>query len=153
MIVPDTVDALHRTPCLVHDVPFLSGQQVTDQRAILPSLPSAYRFKRPAGLRSAGQMSPDLQKHMAEERTPHREQMKAAPTDPAEEALAMKNFWPDNRINLISNLLAILDEDNLDRLLELSSEDQCAMCFAFMVPASKDDTRETQRDRTARHQK
>jgi len=79
--------------------------------------------------------------------------MKAAPTDPAEEALAMKNFWPDNRINLISKLLAILDEDNLDRLLEVSSEDQCAMCFACMVPASKNDTQETKRDGTARHQK
>jgi hypothetical protein len=117
-MVPDAVDALHRKPCLVHDVPFLSSQQVTDQRAILPSLPSAYRFKRPAGLRSAGQMSPDLQKQMAEDRTPQREQMKAAPTDPVEEALAMKNFWPDNRINLISKLLAILDKDDLDHLLE-----------------------------------
>jgi len=36
--------------------------------------------------------------------------MKAAPTDPAEEALAMKNFWPDNRINWISKLLAILEK-------------------------------------------
>jgi len=75
-----------------------------------------------------------------EERPPPRVQIPAAATKPAEEALAMKNCWPDNRSNMISTLVAILDEANLDRFLELSPEDQCAMCFAFMVCATNEDT-------------
>ena len=66
VIAPDAVDAVHGTPCRVADVPFLSGQQVTDQRALSSSLQSAYRLKWPAGPRSAGQIDVIFQSHQLE---------------------------------------------------------------------------------------
>ena len=65
-IAPDIFDAWHVRPCLIDDVPFFSGQRVTDQRANVPLSPCAFRFKRPAGTSSAGQTYVIFQSHQLE---------------------------------------------------------------------------------------
>ena len=59
---------------------------------------------------------------------------------PADEAVVMKEHWPLNKSALISSLMAVLEEEVMERFLALEAEDQCAMCFTYMVTAGKDDT-------------
>ena len=61
-------------------------------------------------------------------------------TQPADEAVVMKEHWPLNKSALISSLMAVLEEEVMERFLALEAEDQCAMCFTYMVTAGKDDT-------------
>ena len=64
-------------------------------------------------------------------------------TPPAEESWAMKENWPRNKSCLISILMHTLDDEATERFLELDPEDQCAMCFAFMLMAARGDTPES----------
>ena len=61
-------------------------------------------------------------------------------TQPAEEAVVMKEHWPKNKSGMISSIMEVLEEEVLERFLGLDAEDQCAMCFTYMVTAAKDDT-------------
>ena len=61
-------------------------------------------------------------------------------TRPAEEAIAMRRYWPTDKSSLIQTLADILDEDVQEPFLSLDPEDQCAMSFAFMLTAAHGDT-------------
>ena len=64
-------------------------------------------------------------------------------TSPAEETITMKEHWPHNKSMLISTLMGILDEEVMERFLSLEPEDQCALCFSYMVNAAQDDTQQS----------
>ena len=64
-------------------------------------------------------------------------------TQPANEAVVMKEHWPKNKSAMISCIMGVLEDEVMERFLALEAEDQCAMCFTYMVTAARDDTTET----------
>ena len=64
-------------------------------------------------------------------------------TQPANEAVVMKEHWPLNKSALISSIMGVLEDEVMERFLALEAEDQCAICFTYMVTAARDDTTET----------
>ena len=57
-------------------------------------------------------------------------------TRPAEDAIQMKTFWPSEKSNLVSTLAEILEEDVAGQFFELPPEDQCGICYAYMLTAA-----------------
>ena len=61
-------------------------------------------------------------------------------TQPAQDAIQMKTFWPSEKSNLITILAEMLEEDVALQFFELPPEDQCGICYAYMLTAAQGDT-------------
>ena len=59
-------------------------------------------------------------------------------SEPADEAVSMKEHWPRQKSHMINSILGVMEKEVLDKFLALDPEEQTEISFSFMVTAAKD---------------
>ena len=133
----DNVDAWLNA-CIRNQMNTIMANRVLDGASVWPERQRRRDRSRSPPHRSRQDQAPSS---IAAGGSPTRDAHVRTGTEPAEEAIAMRKHWPNDKSSFIAAVADNLDEEVMEQFLSLEPEDQCGIGFIFMIAAARDDTK------------